>query len=203
MGSNAISAPVTVAQVNAAISGQAITPGSMTISGAASATPLLQITNTTAAPTVAPVQITTAAAADLAIAAQVAADAAERWTMDSSGLANWGSGAGATDVRQKRSGNGILQLAVGSFDIFGTGSGYQVKEGVNSKQGIATLVAGTVTVATTAVTANSRIMLTPQTSGGTPGFVGISARVAGTSFTITSSNAGDTSTVAYQVFEPG
>lgn len=200
---NALGQPITAAQVNAAIAGQAITPGSLAISGAASAAPLLSIINTQATPTVAPVQITTAAAADLAIATEVTGDAAERWTMDSSGLTNWGGGVSAPDVRQKRSGNGILQLTVGSYDVAGTGSGYQVKEGANCKQGIATLVAGTVTVATTAVTANSRIMLTAQSPGGTPGFVGISARVAGTSFTITSSNAGDTSVIGYEVFEPG
>jgi hypothetical protein len=80
--------------------------------------------------------------------------------------------------------------------------GLRVKEGINAKQGTATLVAGTVTIANTSVTANSRILLTSQVDGGTPGFLRVSARVVGTSFTITSSNAADTSTVAYQIFEP-
>ena len=83
-----------------------------------------------------------------------------------------------------------------------SGKGLSVKEGANCKQGTATLVAGAVTVANTSVTANSRIFLTSQVDGGTPGFLRVSARVVGTSFTITSSNAADTSTVAYEIFEP-
>jgi hypothetical protein len=97
---------------------------------------------------------------------------------------------------------GPLNVA-GNADVTAAGSGLRVAEGANAKQGTAVLVAGTVTVADTAVTANSRILLTSQVDGGTPGFVRVSARVAGTSFTITSSSATDTSTVAYEIFEPG
>lgn len=68
--------------------------------------------------------------------------------------------------------------------------------------GTATLVAGTVTVATTAVTASSRIFLTTNTPGGTPGWLQVSARTAGTSFTILSSSGTDTSVVAWQIIEP-
>lgn len=75
---------------------------------------------------------------------------------------------------------------------------------LNGKQaaltsGIATLVAGTVTVSTTAVTATTRIMLTVQALGTvtTPKSVAATARVAGTSFTITSEDATDTSQVAW------
>ena len=91
----------------------------------------------------------------------------------------------------------------GHLDITTAGAGLQVAEGANAKQGTAVLVAGTVTVANTSVTANSRIFLTCQIPGGTPGFLRISARTAGVSFTILSSNAADTSTVAYEIFEPG
>jgi len=90
-----------------------------------------------------------------------------------------------------------------SVDVASPGKGLAVAEGANAKQGTAVLVAGTVTVANTAVTANSRILLTSQLDGGTPGFLRVSARVAGTSFTITSSNGLDTSTVAFEIFEPG
>ena len=93
--------------------------------------------------------------------------------------------------------------AAGNVDVTAAGSGLRVAEGANAKQGTAVLVAGTVTVANTSVTANSRIMLTTQVPGGTAGFLVVSARVAGTSFTILSSNAADTSTVAYEIFEPG
>jgi hypothetical protein len=80
---------------------------------------------------------------------------------------------------------------------------YRTVEGANAKQGVATLAAGTVTVANTSVTVSSRIFLTTNTVGGTAGFLVVSARVAGTSFTILSSNAADTSVVAYEIFEPG
>jgi hypothetical protein len=91
----------------------------------------------------------------------------------------------------------------GNVDIKVAGAGLRVREGTNCKQGTAVLVAGTVTVADTAVTASSRIFLTGQADGGTPGFLRVSARIAGKSFTITSSSATDTSTVAYEIFEPG
>lgn len=82
------------------------------------------------------------------------------------------------------------------------GNGLLVKEGANAKQGTAVLAAGTVTVSNTNVTANSRIFLTSQIDGGTVGFLRVSGRTAGTSFTITSSSNTDTSTVAYEIFEP-
>lgn len=77
-----------------------------------------------------------------------------------------------------------------------------VEEGLNAAMGTATLVAGTVTVANTRVTANSRIFLCVHAQGGTPGFLRVSARVAGTSFTVLSSSGTDTSTVAYLIVEP-
>jgi hypothetical protein len=65
--------------------------------------------------------------------------------------------------------------------------------------GTATLAAGTVTVADASITANSVIRLAQKTAGGTPGALFISAKVATTSFTITSTNASDTSIVQYDV----
>jgi len=91
----------------------------------------------------------------------------------------------------------------GNIDVKVAGAGLQVKEGANCKQGTAVLVRGTVTMADTAATASSRIFLTSQADGGTPGFLRVSARTAGTSFTITSSSGTDTSIVAYEIFEPG
>jgi hypothetical protein len=106
--------------------------------------------------------------------------------------------------------NGFVQtlgqlLANQSLDISGAGSGVKVAEGANAEQGTATLVAGTVTVANTSVTANSRIMLTNQALAGVgvPFALGVTARVPGTSFTITSSSPLDTSLIAYEIFEPG
>lgn len=85
---------------------------------------------------------------------------------------------------------------------FALGAGLKVKEGTNATMGLATLAAGTVVVNTTKVTATSRIHLTGQADGGTPGWQRVSARTAGTSFTITSSSATDTSTVAWIIIEP-
>lgn len=69
-------------------------------------------------------------------------------------------------------------------------------------RGTAVLVAGTVTVSNTNVTANSIIELTGQNSSGTHGELTISARTAGTSFTISSSSGTDTRTVGWLMFEP-
>lgn len=81
-------------------------------------------------------------------------------------------------------------------------AGFAASEAANGKQGVATLVAGTVVVPNTSVTDNSRIFLTAQSIGGTAGALGVSARTAGTSFTITSTSGTDTSVVAYEIFEP-
>lgn len=79
----------------------------------------------------------------------------------------------------------------------------KVVESTNGSMGVATLVNGTVTVANTRVTANSRIFLSVQTPGGTPGAaLRVSARTPGTSFAI-STAAGDTSVVAWLIVEPG
>lgn len=90
----------------------------------------------------------------------------------------------------------------GSLTLSNAGSGLLVQEGSNATMGQSTMVGGTVTVATTAVTATSRIFLTSNVDGGTVGFVRVSARVAGTSFTITSSSGLDTSQIAWLLVEP-
>ena len=126
------------------------------------------------------------------------------------GTATWTTGIdnSASDVFTISNGsapgtNDRLRISTaGDVSIPTVGTGLRVAEGSNAKQGVATLVDGTVTVANTSVTVNSRIMLTSQSDGGTPGFLRVSARTAGTSFTITSSSATDTSVVAYQIFEP-
>lgn len=94
-----------------------------------------------------------------------------------------------------------LFTAGGSLSLRQAGHGLQVQEGANCKQGVATLTAGAVTVANTSVTANSRIFLTAQDNNST-GALRVSARTAGTSFTITSSNGADSGLVAYEIFEP-
>jgi hypothetical protein len=71
--------------------------------------------------------------------------------------------------------------------------------GASDVVGNATLVGGTKVVATKAITANSIVILTPKTAGGTPGTLVYSLQ-AGTSFTITSSSGTDTSTVSFAIF---
>jgi hypothetical protein len=100
---------------------------------------------------------------------------------------------------------------VGSVGVTGTvtaatpGIGFVVAEGdgSNAKQGTVVLADGAATVTNAAVTASSRIFLTGQDDGGgTPGWLRVSARTPGVSFTVTSSSVLDTSTVAYEIFEP-
>lgn len=95
--------------------------------------------------------------------------------------------------------------SAGNIDVSTAGSGLRVAEGANAKQGTAVLAAGTVTVADTAVTANSRILcgLVALGTVTVPSALGVTSRVAGTSFVILASQATDTSTVWYEIFEPG
>lgn len=96
----------------------------------------------------------------------------------------------------------ILDVIGGNISASTVGNGYRVKEGSNAKMGTAALSSGAVTVANTSVTASSRIMLTPQDGSANVGSVWISARTAGASFIISSSNVLDARTVAYLIFEP-
>lgn len=90
----------------------------------------------------------------------------------------------------------------GNVNVNTVGKGLKVKEGSNAMMGSAALVGGSKVVATTAVTASSRIFVLSNADGGTPGWLRVSARTAGTSFTITSSSGTDTSTVAWMIVEP-
>ena len=98
----------------------------------------------------------------------------------------------------------LQEVTSGDLVVVGstTVSAVKVREGTNATMGTATLVAGTITVNTTKVTANSRIFVTTQTPGGTLGVQYISARTAGTNFTITSTSNTDTSTIAWFIVEP-
>ena len=70
--------------------------------------------------------------------------------------------------------------------------------------GLSAMSSGTVTVANKNVAANSRIFLTIQDPNGTasPGNVWVQSRSAGTNFVIKSSNASDTSKVAWLIAVP-
>jgi len=148
-----------------------------------------------------PVNLQAGATANPVFGASVVGDAFNRVELRAGGTIAFGAGASSPTTTLTRVG-AQLQTNV-PFDLNNVGSGLQVAEGANAKQGTAVLAAGSSVVANTSVTANSRILLTSNLDGGTPGFVRVSARTAGTSFTITSSSGTDTSTIAYEIFEPG
>lgn len=142
-----------------------------------------------------------------ALMVRVSGDAEPQCVINGNGRLEFGGGATPVDVALFRDGSTRLHtinsfVTEGDLIIDVVGNGLSVKEGSNATAGSATLVGGTVTVSTTAVTASSRILLTSQADGGTPGFLRVSARTAATSFTITSSSGTDTSTVAWFIDEP-
>lgn len=158
------------------------------------------------------------AAADV-ITAKVTGDVAQRFVVNADGKLEWGDGTLAYDVALYReagtlkTSNFFVASALqsdGDVSMYGTnftlgtaGGRLRLKEGAAaSTMGRATLVAGTLVVPTTSVTALSEVFLTCQTPGGTPGFLRVSARTAGTSFTILSSSGTDTSVVGWFIVEP-
>jgi hypothetical protein len=74
----------------------------------------------------------------------------------------------------------------------------------NPRRGTTTLVAGTKVVNDATITTASIILVTVQSLGTVtaPKAVAVTARVAGTSFTVTSSDNTDTSVVGYEIREP-
>jgi hypothetical protein len=104
--------------------------------------------------------------------------------------------AGQSNGQWQIFGNTATALNLGS-----AGGGIAIKEGANARMGVATLAAGTVTVANTSITANTRIVPVRQAAGGTLGHLSITKN-AGVGFTITSSSNADTSTVLWILFEP-
>jgi hypothetical protein len=96
----------------------------------------------------------------------------------------------------------VLVPASSCWVIGAAGVKQYIKTGGSSDvAGVATLVAGTATVSTTSVSANSMIFITSSNPGGTPGWLHVSARTNGTSFVITSSSASDTSDVSWEIKE--
>lgn len=138
------------------------------------------------------------------------------------GLDNYGMADTPTNTDDDLTGNDVGQLWQGSTDDWGalfmctaaghtfaewlqitTATGLYLYEGASdSRSGKAVLVAGSKVVNNTVVTADSNIQLTSNIDGGTPGWLRVSARTPGVSFTITSSNGADTSTVSWLIVEP-
>lgn len=125
---------------------------------------------------------------------------------------------GAATIAGNLTVTGYTALGSGQFDAqmtlwsgdkdvlrIGTaGGGLAIKEGVNATSGVAVLVAGAATVPTDKIAADSRVQLTVQALGTVtaPKAVAVTARTPGTSFTITSADATDTSTVAWHIVSP-
>jgi hypothetical protein len=90
-------------------------------------------------------------------------------------------------------------LHTGNIDLFTNlnlktaGNKINIATGSNASIGSGTFSSGTATISTTAVTANSRIFI-QYTSCTSCGSTYISAKTAGTSFVVTSTNGSDTST---------
>lgn len=103
------------------------------------------------------------------------------------------------------SANTVTTGIFGDLKLQNIGNTLFIKEGTNGAMGVVTLSGGTATVNTTKVTANSRIVLSVQSLGtvSLPTVVGVTARTAGTSFTITSASLTDTSLIAWVIIEPG
>ena len=122
-----------------------------------------------------------------------ATETTERLVINTNGALVWGdgsSGAGQYDSVLYRSGATRMAFST-DLAIETPGKGLCISEGANAKMGTATLNGTTaVTISTTAVTAGSRIFLTIQQPGGTVGSPYVSARTAGTSFQIKSTDAG-------------
>lgn len=125
---------------------------------------------------------------------------------------------GAVTITGNLTATGYTALGSGQFDAqmtlwsgdkdvlrIGTaGGGLAIKEGAGATSGVVTLAAGAATVPTDKVAANSRIQLTVQALGTvtSPKAVAVTGRTAGTSFTITSADATDTSQVAWVIISP-
>lgn len=88
----------------------------------------------------------------------------------------------------------------GNLALLAAGNKIKIATGSNASVGTsAAMTAGTITINTTAVTANSQIFLTHASVGGTQGILSVGTITAGTSFVINSSSATDTGTVNWLI----
>lgn len=97
--------------------------------------------------------------------------------------------------------NGTVNVNARAF-FANNGTGLQFQAGSNSSTGSGTLSGGTVTISNTLVTANSKILLVDTTTGSlvNVGSLVRGAITPGTGFVVTSTNALDTSTFDYFIF---
>lgn len=96
----------------------------------------------------------------------------------------------------------IISTGASTIDTVKTTNLKMLSTGTKPVVGTASLVAGTVTVSTTAIKANSIVFMTNKTNGGTPSMDRTYTITAGTSFTVTSANILDTSTFGWMIVTP-
>jgi hypothetical protein len=155
--------------------------GALTVTGAASAS--------------------TTVTAGTGITATTGNIAASSGNVSASGTVTGGTGVIATTGGVTATA-GDITATDGNVIVSAAGKGLNVKTGSNARIGTLTLNGATPVVTnTTAVTADSAIFLTVKTPGGTPAFYWVSARSAGTSFSVTGT-AGDTSVLNWFIVEP-
>ena len=117
------------------------------------------------------------------------------------------TGATTTNIFVGKTAFGSTTAPIEAVDITGNlnlttaGNKIKIATGTNASVGTATLVGGTVTVATTAAVIGSMIMLTRNTPIGTLGYLSAPtiSITNGTSFVINSSSGTDTSTVNWMI----
>ncbi|CCB87865.1 hypothetical protein [Simkania negevensis] len=93
------------------------------------------------------------------------------------------------------------EFSTGNIFLSQPGKGLYLAEGKDAKMGTSKLSFGTCYVVTSAVTATSRIFLTPQAIGNNIGTVSISEKHVGNGFKITSSNYEDDSEIAWLIVD--
>jgi len=96
--------------------------------------------------------------------------------------------------------NGDLRVLLGGVFIDTAGKSVSVKSGSNAMAGTVVLVAGTATITSTAIDANTVIVFSEKTAGGTPGIYQPLAAVSAGSAVVTST-ATDTSTYNWIAFK--
>ena len=102
------------------------------------------------------------------------------------------------------SNNGVDKLQVsGNINLITAGNKIKIAAATSNTattyaSGLATLSSGTAIITTTAITANSYVIISGQ-SCSSCGWTYVSAKIAGTSFTLTSTNGSDASTIYWEI----
>lgn len=126
------------------------------------------------------------------------------WAFCTSSAGN-GLGVGTTNSAPLLFGTNNVERArldtLGNLILRTLGGGLRIKEGASARMGVGVMAAGVLVVANTSVTANTRIFAFSNDVG-VVGALANTARVVGTSFTITSGIAGDAGNVAWLLIEP-